>query len=151
MFKKKVLHLVCECARHRGLIFKGCQFICSGYLSRFSPQHSDTFVQSVTHRCRVWISTDICVWWEALGLTGPTEATPSTHMFSNITSGFPAGFRPVFVQVRALSQPCSGRQVFIEGSTKAVKWGKMREQIMLAYFSLYQCWGNGGVINYSVF
>ena len=83
---------------------------------------------TLTHWCRVWISTDIRVWWEALGLTGRSEATPSTHMSSNITSRFPPGFRPVSLQVRALSQSCRRRQDVIEVSTKAVKCGEKNKK-----------------------
>ncbi len=83
---------------------------------------------ALTHRRRVWISADICVWWEALGLTGLTEATPSTHMSSNITSRFPAGFGPVSLRVGALSQSRSGRRDLIGDSTKAIKRGGKKEE-----------------------
>lgn len=96
----------------------------------FYSNSASSFVQGIyhdfphstlTHWCSVRISTDICVWWEALGLTGLTEATPITPMSWNITSRFPAGFRPVSLQVRVLSHSCSSRQDLIE-LTKAVKW-----------------------------
>lgn len=103
---------------------------------------------TLTHWCIVWISADICVWWESTWPNRPElkqHPAPTCPQISRPDS--PVGFRPAFPQVPALSQPRSARQNLIEDSTAAVKWEQMREQITLADFSPYLCWENGGVIN----
>ena len=96
------------------------------------PKAASSFVQGIyhdsprsalTHRCRVWISADICVWWEALGLTGLAKATPShPHVLRYHIQNSPQAPDQRFHRVRAPPLSRGSRQDLNDVSTKADKW-----------------------------
>lgn len=90
---------------------------------------------TLTHWCRVWISAETYVSDEKQVYNWSNTQHP--HVPKYLKPRVPAGSGPVFVQVRAPSRSCSGRQDLIEGSAKAVT---------LADSSPRPCWENSGVM-----
>lgn len=128
--KNTVHHLLCKHAHN----WAACSF--------FGGIYRDFSNSTVTHGCRVWISTDICVWWETLGLTGLTKRTPGTPHVLTYHIQIPHRLQATVCQVRALSKSCSSRQVLIEDANNRKKKGK---QSTLTLVSSCPCWENGDV------
>lgn len=95
---------------------QGHQFICSGYLSSYFQQHTDPWVQGVNLHRHMCLMRNT---WPNRPHWSNTQDPPTS---SHITSRFPTGFRPLSLQVRALSYLYKSRQVLIEDSNNWKKW-----------------------------